>query len=85
MICSNFLSKSAPVFETVLVGLYEEPVRPQNAVEYVRKYLGGEGSTQDTEKLNAEIISLKEELAQVKKAFSELSSRVEEDAEGGEQ
>eukprot|EP00811_Abedinium_folium_P012185 NODE_21294_length_760_cov_3.889415.p2 GENE.NODE_21294_length_760_cov_3.889415~~NODE_21294_length_760_cov_3.889415.p2 ORF type:complete len:98 (-),score=37.69 NODE_21294_length_760_cov_3.889415:385-678(-) len=52
----------------VLVGLYEEPVRPTSATEYIKKYLGGPQGV-DIEELTAE----NEEL---KKANVELEARV---------
>ncbi|CAJ1953296.1 unnamed protein product [Cylindrotheca closterium] len=49
----------------VLVGLYEEPERPQNAVDYVRRYLGApqnvdvEGLKRDNEQLRQELDKLR--------------------------
>jgi len=47
-------------FIAVLVGLYEEPERPPNAVEYIKRYLGTAAGT-DVEALRAENERLREE------------------------
>lgn len=52
----------------VLVGLYEEPERPQNAVDYIKKYIGAPQNV-DIEGLKRENQHLKTELEQLKKQF----------------
>jgi hypothetical protein len=53
----------------VLVGLYEEPERPLNAVDYVKKYMGAPAGVDvdalraENERLRAEVASLREQLA----------------------
>jgi hypothetical protein len=53
----------------VLVGLYEEPERPPNAVDYVKKVLGApvgvdvDALRAENEQLKAMVASLKEQLA----------------------
>ena len=44
----------------VLVGLYEEPEKPGNAIEFIKKYLGAPSDT-DVEQLKSENDSLKKE------------------------
>ena len=44
----------------VLVGLYEEPERPANAVDYIKRYLGAPAGV-DVEALKAELSRLKKE------------------------
>ena len=44
----------------VLVGLYEEPEKPGNAIEFIKKYLGAPSDT-DVEQLKAENDGLKKE------------------------
>ena len=44
----------------VLVGLYEEPEKPGNAIEFIKKYLGAPSDT-DVEALKAENDGLKKE------------------------
>ncbi len=43
----------------ILVELYEQPEKPANAVEYLKRMLGGSGDV-DTEKLRKEYESAKE-------------------------
>lgn len=50
----------------VLVGLYEEPERPQNGVDYIKKYIGAPQNV-DIEGLKRENQQLKAELEQLKK------------------
>ncbi|KAG7201766.1 hypothetical protein KM043_004486 [Ampulex compressa] len=64
----------------VLVTLYEEPEKPEDPLEYVRKYLGGITET------NLEIDALKKELDEAKAKISELKAKLvkyeaDEDAE----
>ena len=53
----------------VLVGLYEEPERPQHAVEYVRRYLGAPQNV-DVEGLKRENEQLRQELEKLRKSGS---------------
>ena len=56
----------------MLVGLYEEPERPPNAVDYVKKVLGApvgvdvDALRAENERLNAMVKSLQEQLAAAK-------------------
>lgn len=50
----------------VLVGLYEEPDRPQHAVEYIKRYIGAPANV-DVEGLKRENEQLKNELEQLKR------------------
>ena len=52
---------------TVLVGLYEEPERPTNAVDYIKRHMGAP-TVVDVEAIKAENIQLKGENEQLKKA-----------------
>ena len=65
----------------MLVGLYEEPERPTNAVDYIKRYMGAPTGV-DVEALKAENIQLKGENEQLKKAIEELNSKIE--TTGGE-
>jgi len=64
----------------VLVGLYEEPDRPPNAIDYVKKYLGTSASISavdyeairsENEKLKAEVRDLKGTVEELKRALKE--------------
>ena len=62
----------------VLVGLYEEPEKPGNAIEFIKKYLGAPSDT-DVEALKAENDGLKKEKSDLEKRIDQL--RIELDAE----
>jgi len=58
----------------VLVGLYEEPERPPNAVDYVKRYMGAPTGV-DVEAIRSENDSLKKEVAELKATIEELNAR----------
>ena len=64
-----------PCRRAVLVGLYEEPERPPNAVDYVKKYLGAPIGV-DIDALRAENDRLKNENKTLQDTVNELNSRV---------
>jgi hypothetical protein len=53
----------------VLVGLYEEPERPINAIDYIRKYMGAPA--------NVDVESLKKENSALRKKVEQLTLQVE--------
>ena len=55
----------------VLVGLYEEPEKPGNAIEFIKKYLGAPSDT-DVEQLKAENDQLKKEKLDLEKRIEQL-------------
>jgi len=59
----------------VLVGLYEDPEKPPNAVDYIKKFLGTPSDI-DVDKLRVEYEQLKEENAQLKAEVIELRKEV---------
>lgn len=59
----------------MLVGLYEEPERPPNAVEYIKKYMGAPVGV-DVDALRAENDRLKEENQKLSVALEDLNARV---------
>jgi hypothetical protein len=59
----------------VLVGLYEEPERPVNAVDYVKRYMGAPTGI-DVEALRAEIEQLRKDKAQLEASVQELTAKV---------
>jgi predicted ATP-grasp superfamily ATP-dependent carboligase len=54
----------------VLVGLYEEPERPPNAVDYIKRYIGAPQ--------NVDVDSLKRENDQLRAQLDKLSKQMEE-------
>ena len=55
----------------VLVGLYEEPEKPGNAIEFIKKCLGAPSDT-DVESLKAENEELRRQKADLEKRIEEL-------------
>ena len=60
----------------VLVGLYEEPVRPLNAIDYIKKYLGAPTGV-DVEELRAENEELKQRNEELQKRLDELVNQLD--------
>ena len=58
----------------MLVGLYEEPERPPNAVDYVKRYMGAPTGV-DVEAIRSENEALKKEVAEMKTIIDELNAR----------
>ena len=56
------------------MGLYEEPERPPNAVDYVKRYLGAPTGV-DVEAIRAENDTLKKQNAELKETIEELNAR----------
>ncbi|KAM3132894.1 hypothetical protein pb186bvf_015042 [Paramecium bursaria] len=65
----------------VLVGLYEEPEKPSNAIEYVKKYLGSPVDI-DVDKLKLEYEKLKDENIKLKRQIDELKKELAAQQEG---
>lgn len=55
----------------VLVGLYEAPEKPDNAIDFIKEYLGAPVGV-DVEALNHEIATLRKENEQLKKRVADL-------------
>mmetsp|Transcript_1601 Transcript_1601/g.2550 ORF Transcript_1601/g.2550 Transcript_1601/m.2550 type:complete len:91 (-) Transcript_1601:136-408(-) len=74
----KYLEKSGVIdaFTKVLVGLYEEPERPQNAVDYIKRYMGAPAGV-DVEALKAECEQLRKEKMDLENTIKELNSRLE--------
>ena len=60
----------------VLVGLYEEPDKPTNAIEFIKKYLNSPLDV-DVDKLSIEYEKLKHENEQLKATIEELRSEID--------
>lgn len=61
----------------VLVGLYEEPERPPNAVDYIKRYMGAPTGV-DVEALRIENEELKKEVTELRATQEEMSQRLKE-------
>lgn len=56
------------------MGLYEEPERPPNAVDYIKRYMGAPTGI-DVEALRVECENLKVEKEQLLQTIKELNAR----------
>ena len=74
----KYLEKAGVVDQLtrVLVGLYEEPEKPANAIDFVKKYLGSPTDI-DGETLRVEYETLKERNAELEREVEELRSELE--------
>lgn len=69
---------------SVLVGLYEEPEKPPQAIDYIKRYFGAprgvniEALQQENESLKEDNAELKKIIEQLAKANQELKERLEE-------
>ena len=60
----------------VLVGLYEEPEKPANALEFIKKYLGSPADV-DAEKLALEYEKIKQENETLRLRVEQLEQELE--------
>eukprot|EP00829_Urostomides_striatus_P006574 TRINITY_DN1713_c0_g1_i1.p3 TRINITY_DN1713_c0_g1~~TRINITY_DN1713_c0_g1_i1.p3 ORF type:complete len:124 (-),score=51.98 TRINITY_DN1713_c0_g1_i1:10-381(-) len=74
----KYLEKSGVIDQLtrVLVGLYEQPEKPANAVEFIKKFLGAP-SDSDVESLRVENAQLKERTEELEKKVGELEAELE--------
>ena len=63
-----------------MVGLYEEPEKPPNAVDYVKRYMGAPTGV-DVEAIRAENEELKKKVASLQETIEELNKRLTEGEE----
>jgi hypothetical protein len=59
----------------VLVGLYEEPERPANAVDYIKRYMGAPAGI-DVEALRVEVEQLRADKATLEATIKDLNSKL---------
>ena len=73
----KYLEKSGVIdaLTKVLVGLYEEPERPPNAVDYIKRYMGAPTGI-DVEAMRAELEQLKMDKATLESTVKELNERL---------
>mmetsp|Transcript_3539 Transcript_3539/g.6078 ORF Transcript_3539/g.6078 Transcript_3539/m.6078 type:complete len:91 (-) Transcript_3539:323-595(-) len=74
----KYLEKSGVIdaFTKVLVGLYEEPERPQNAVDYIKRYMGAPTGI-DVEALKAECEQLRKDKADLEETVKSLNEQAD--------
>ena len=60
----------------VLVGLYEEPEKPQNPTDFIKGCLGAPSDT-DVDKLKAENDELKDKVRDLERKIDELQREIE--------
>ena len=74
----KYLEKSGVVDQLtrVLVGLYEEPEKPDNAIDFIKKYLGSPSDV-DVDKLKIEYERLKEENNKLHNRINSLKKELE--------
>ncbi len=76
----KYLEKSGVIdaLTKVLVGLYEEPERPANAVDYIKRYIGAPTGV-DVEAIRAENEQLKVDKANLEASIKDLNKRLQGD------
>jgi|Dee2metaT_26_FD_contig_71_307618_length_677_multi_2_in_0_out_0_1 hypothetical protein len=74
-----FFHVRSPACSAVLVGLYEEPERPPNAVDYIKRYMGAPTGI-DIEAMRAENETLRKEREELRTTIEELNGRLQEQA-----
>ncbi|XP_046374388.1 c-Myc-binding protein-like [Haliotis cracherodii] len=63
----------------VLVGLYEEPEKPNNALDFLRQHIGAAGpDTADVEALKLEVSELRTKCEQLQEENNELKSKMQQ-------
>lgn len=65
----------------VLVGLYEEPEKPESPVDFIKQFLGGPGDL-DVEALKAENEELKRRVEELEQKINELTNPTPADGSG---
>ncbi|XP_031709013.1 c-Myc-binding protein [Anarrhichthys ocellatus] len=76
----RYLEKAGVVdsLTSVLVSLYEQPEKPNNALEFVKEHLNSGGHTSaDAEALQQEVIDLRQRCARLAEENKDLKSRLQ--------
>ncbi|KAM6935688.1 c-Myc-binding protein-like [Lycodopsis pacificus] len=76
----RYLEKAGVVdsLTSVLVSLYEQPEKPNNALEFVKERLNSGGQTSaDAEALQQEVIDLRQRCARLAEENKDLKSRLQ--------
>lgn len=73
----KYLEKNGVVdaLTKVLVGLYEAPDKPANAIDFIKEYLGSAPGA-DTEKLKKQVDDLQKQLDEKDKEIAELKKQL---------
>ena len=76
----KYLEKAGVVDQLtkVLVGLYEEPEKPSNAIEFIKKCLGAPSDT-DVEQLKADNEELRRQKQELEKKIEALHKELEQE------
>lgn len=65
------------LYVAVLVGLYEEPEKPNDALDFIKQHMGAGGpETADVESLKLEVTDLRKKLSDATEENAELKARV---------
>ncbi|KAK4467378.1 hypothetical protein MN116_008848 [Schistosoma mekongi] len=75
----KYLERSGAIdaLTKVLVGLYEEPEKPDNALEFMKKHLQAEGpETSDIDTMKVEIAELKQKIETLESENTELKRSI---------
>jgi predicted RNase H-like nuclease (RuvC/YqgF family) len=65
------------VLTKVLVGLYEEPEKPNNALDFLKQHLGASApETADVEALKLEVTELRQKVEKLSEENSELKTKL---------
>ncbi|XP_041351981.1 c-Myc-binding protein-like [Gigantopelta aegis] len=63
----------------VLVGLYEEPEKPNNALDFLKQHLGAAGpDTADVEALKLEVTELRQKVEQLTEENNDLKIKMQQ-------
>jgi len=75
----KYLEKNGVISQLtrVLVGLYEEPERPSNAIDYIKKFLGAPTGV-DVEEMRAENEELKKQNDELQARCSALLQEIQQ-------